>query len=327
MGDKSKIEWTDATWNAIRGCSRVSPGCENCYAERGAIRQINGLYSGLVKRDANGRPAWTGEVAFVPERLDDPIHWRRSRRIFVNSQSDLFHENLGAHHIAEIFAVMAIASQHSFQVLTKRAKRMQELVCDASFIAMVSEKVRARDFHGRAARMEWPLDNVWLGVSVEDAKRAEQRIPVLLDTPAAVRFLSMEPLLEAVDLTPWLEVWSTRKIGASELSWVIVGGESGPTARPFHVDWARSIVEACRKTGVACFVKQLGAVPVMEVREWYEVSQMPLLSERNDARALPGTVPLKLADWHGGEWDEWPACLADLKVREYPRGLEAPHGR
>lgn len=290
MGDQRKggISWTDETWNPIRGCSRVSPGCENCYAERAALRSE--AYSGLVVVGTNGKPRWTGEVKYVPELVDRPCFWRRPRRVFVNSMSDLFHENLPDEHIAEIFATMAICPRHTFQVLTKRAERMCELMAQAPFMGMVVEKVHARDHHALAENLHWPLQNVWLGVSVEDQKRAAERIPLLCATPAALRWLSCEPLLEEVSVMQEL---------ASGIppDWIVVGGESGPAARPFNVEWAYRLQKEAELLDVPFFMKQLGSKPV-----------------------FPGGLQMKLNDWHGKDPAEWPE---DLREQEFPMGEEA----
>jgi protein gp37 len=273
MGDKTAIEWTDATWNPLRGCSRVSEGCRNCYAERVAAR-FSGkgqAYEGLAVMKDTG-PHWTGEVRLVEEHLADPLRWKRPRRIFVNSMSDLFHESVPDEWIDRIFAVMAYAKQHTFQVLTKRPGRMAE------YFGFVTERRREgmRDFYrGLMAGMtsrdkpreapritKWPLPNVWLGVSVENQKTADERIPLLLRTPAAVRFVSAEPLLGPVDL--WeagMKINGRLNARTGErafLDWVIVGGESGSCSRPMHPDWARSLRDQCEAAGVAFFFKQWG---------------------------------------------------------------------
>ena len=194
MSDKTKIEWTDATWNPVTGCTMVSPGCDHCYAETIAHRFA-------------GTAAYPDGFAVTlrPERLDQPLRWRRPRRVFVNSMSDLFHKDVPDEYIACIWAVMALAPQHTFQVLTKRHGRMRSLLDDDGFIQRVWNEMDGflpRAKHPDESR--WPLPNVWLGVSVEDQQRADLRIPALLDTPAAVRFLSCEPLLRPVDLNACL---------------------------------------------------------------------------------------------------------------------------
>jgi protein gp37 len=203
----SEIEWTDETWNPTVGCSIVSPGCTHCYAMKQAERcEAMGMarYEGLTKR-VNGNVVWTGEVRLVESVLEKPLHWRAPRRVFVNSMSDLFHEGLTDEQIEHVFAVMAACPQHTFQVLTKRPERMQTWFArDTGWQHDVFRQ--AGDMARRLGRdpewpCVWPLPNVWLGVSVEDQRRADERIPLLLQAPAAVRFLSCEPLLGPVDLS------------------------------------------------------------------------------------------------------------------------------
>lgn len=293
------IEWTDATWNPVRGCSIVSEGCRNCYAMKQAHRfSGEGMpYEGLTELGPQG-PRWTGTIRLVPELLDAPLRWKTPRRIFVNSMSDLFHEDVPDEFIVSVFTVMAIAEKHTFQVLTKRPRRMLDLLSK-----WTSEDLYTawHDFTGEPPEVSaWPLPNVWLGVSVEDQKTADERIPILLQTPAAVRFVSAEPLLGPVDLQRSDElamVQCVRNGSTIErgIDWVIVGGESGPGARPCDVAWIRSIVEQCQAAAVPCFVKQLGSHPFDD-----------------------GTLPTErlLKSRKGGDPAEWPA---DLRVREMPR--------
>lgn len=277
MADRSKIEWTSAddgtpgaTWNAVRGCSRVSPGCGGpnhqggCYAEKIAAR-FSGLgqpFEGYAIRTKHGG-AWTGKVGAAPDDvLMQPLRWKRPRRIFVNSMSDLFHEDMPEEAIDRVFAVMALAPHHIFQVLTKRSSRMRDY-CGGLGTApgrvffqamqMTRGEPPMSSEVGRRIRA-WPLKNVWLGVSVEDPNRAEERIPDLLETPAAVRFLSCEPLLGPVRLDGWLRNKPSRTL----LDWIIAGGESGPRARPSHPDWFRALRDQCRNAGVPFFFKQWG---------------------------------------------------------------------
>jgi len=290
MSTKSKIEWTDATWNPVRGCSRVSEGCRNCYAERQALR-FSGRgepYYGLVTRGSDGKPHWTGKVDLFEHVLLQPLHWRGAaggsrkrlaglQRVFVNSMSDLFHEGLTDEQIDRVFAVMALCPQHTFQVLTKRAKRMREWVeawaefwrggdsgdhawrgamqdrWDAArrplweYFRRLGDMEREEQVGVRLASLHWPLPNVWLGVSVEDRTAWDERVRDLKATPAAVRFVSYEPALGALG-----------EVDLSGLDWVICGGESGPGARPMHPDWARAARDACQAAGVAFFFKQWG---------------------------------------------------------------------
>lgn len=250
MSASSKIEWTDATWNPVTGCDHVSAGCDNCYAERIATRF--------------GRP-FIGAVECHPERLDLPLHWRKPRRVFVNSVSDLFHPDVPDQFIADVFDVMAChgpIARHTFQVLTKRPQRMAALLN------------RWADEEGYVG-----APNVWLGVSVENQRYADLRIPYLLATPAAVRFLSVEPLLNAVSLTGWLNGgFGAVYPGAPDLDWVIVGGESGRGARPMDAAWARNLRDECVAAEVAFFFKQWGG-----------------LSAKANGRELDGRT-----------WDEYP---------------------
>lgn len=255
---KNGIEWTDETWNPLRGCSRVSEGCRHCYAE-GVARRFSGPglpYEGLIARGGQ----WNGQIKLVPELLDQPLRWRRPRRIFVNSMSDLFHENVPTEFIDQVFAVMAMADEHTFQVLTKRPERMRSYLSDEGLTRrLLSAAYRidqekwawlSADFHIVGCQV-LPLPNVWLGVSVEDQAAADERIPLLLQTPAAVRWISAEPLLGPVDL----EDYDTTQAG---IDWVVVGGESGREARPMHPDWARALRDQCAAAGVPFLFKQWG---------------------------------------------------------------------
>lgn len=272
MGDRSAIEWTDATWNPVRGCARVSTGCEHCYAERVAARfsGIGQPYAGLIHPHTHG---WNGKIKLVPEMLDQPLRWKRPRRIFVNSMSDLFHENVPDDFIDRVFAVMALAPQHMFQVLTKRPDRMRNYLFDPlrnTAIKMAAERLlgesddRGDDRASLRIIDAWPddfelpqlpLQNVWLGVSVENQATADERIPLLLHSPAAVHFLSCEPLLGPISLDAWPIYGPERE---QLLNWIIVGGESGVGARPMHPDWARSLRDQCAAARVPFFFKQWG---------------------------------------------------------------------
>jgi protein gp37 len=214
MGDNSAIEWTDATWNPVTGCTKVSPGCKHCYAERLAVRlQAMGV--------ANYRNGF--RVTLHPDQLLLPLRWTRPRRVFVNSMSDLFHEGVPQTFVSQVFSVMERASQHVFQILTKRAERLEAL----------------------APTLPWPA-NVWQGVSVENEDHV-WRIAHLQRVPASVRFLSLEPLLGPIE-----------GLSLEGISWVIVGGESGPKHRPIRVEWVRSLRDQCRAVGVPFFFKQWG---------------------------------------------------------------------
>jgi protein gp37 len=261
------IEWADATWNPVTGCDRVSAGCDNCYA-MALAKRLKAMGSPKYQRD--GDPAASGPgfgLTTHEAALAVPFGWARPRRVFVNSMSDLFHPRVPGEFIARVFAVMAMAKQHTFQVLTKRPARMRAFLTDqcrcgcghAPGAHLRSQMSWAGAPHsptyvdGVVARevgeRPWPLPNVWLGASVEDQRWAGVRVPALLGTPAAVRFVSCEPLLGPVDLSAWLELG---------LHWVIVGGESGPGARPTHPGWARGLRDQCLAAGVPFFFKQWG---------------------------------------------------------------------
>jgi protein gp37 len=307
LSDKSKIEWTDATWNPIRGCSRVSEGCRNCYAERIAAR-FSGPgqpYEGLAKivrhnyrgglptGELGSRASWTGEVRFAGfKTLEQPSRWKQPLRVFVNSMSDLFHEKVTEEMLCLIFAEMVVCPQHVFQVLTKRPERMREWMSFShgrgARIKLAGGWVRWHGANGKTYLDEkeiapWPLPNVWLGVSVEDQATADARIPLLLETPAAVRWVSYEPALGPVDFSRWLRNESERvtdaerraraegaahvpgKGSVGDIDWIVCGGESGPGARPMHPDWARSVRDQCAAAGVPFFFKQWG--------EWIDQNQ------------------------------------------------------
>lgn len=275
MADGTKIEWSDATWNIVTGCSVVSPGCTNCYAMHlaGTRLQHHPSRAGLTKQSKAG-PVWTGEVRLNEKWLTQPLRWKRPRMIFVCAHGDLFHESVPDAWIDRVFAVMALAPRHTFQVLTKRAKRMRRyfegepaqtrrsIVNNTCFA--ISQALGAKFTDEQCRVREWPLTNVWLGVSAERQKEADERIPHLLATPADLRFVSCEPLLGPIRLIN-IPIKNgpnrgegDRGFGVMQLDWVIVGGESGPDARPMHPDWARSLRDQCVSAGVAFFMKQMG---------------------------------------------------------------------
>lgn len=293
MAEHSAIEWTDSTWPVVQGCDPVSPGCTNCYAVPLLHRlshhpnpKISGPLAGVVERH-KGKLRFSGKVALRYDRMLWPLEWKEGRNIFVPSHGDLFHKDVPDEFIDQAFAVMALAHWHTFQVLTKRHERMRRYMSDLS--------QKRRDGRGAAVSainreqplelLRWPLPNVWLGVSAEDQQRADERIPALLATPAAVRFVSAEPLLSGIDfrrvarrqsetfhsVEKWLDAltgttteWDhTRAAGwggvaPAKLDWIIVGGESGRDARPMHPAWARSIRDQCAAAGVGFFFKQWG---------------------------------------------------------------------
>ena len=343
MSDNSAIEWTDASWNPVTGCTKVSPGCDHCYAETFAERW----------RGKPGHYFQNGfDITLRPDKLDLPLRWRKPRRIFVNSMSDLFHDKIPDEYIARVFAVMAVAHRHTFQVLTKRHGRMRSLLSNHdrwnillsqalnSLPGSVDAPMPPADFdradmwlRSREYRTDPlpPLANVWLGVSVENQHWANIRIPALLDTPAAVRWISAEPLLGPVDLRDCGGIDAIERdwIGSSAggmgaphplLGWVVCGGESGAGARPMHPDWARSLRDQCQTAGVPFLFKQRG--------EWTWTPQDTVA--RNFvgplgewSRTLPRTGrpdrwwPMWRVGKHragreldGATWDEYPAVTS-----------------
>lgn len=333
------ITWTNRTWNCIRGCSRVSSGCGDstgggCYAERQAYR-FSGKgqpYEGLVRMTPKG-PRWTGDVRFVEEHLIDPLRWSEPSMIFVNSMSDLFHERVTDQQVIDIFGIMVLAHWHKFQVLTKRPERMRDFMLggDHGIIEQFSrimsgggigpkQMFRALDRKRREkVALQWPPPNVWLGVSAEDQRTADERIPFLLDTPAAIRWLSAEPLLGPISLIyddpyPWVRNYlhGTRAMPDCDdpawdkrggLDWVVVGGESGPGARPMNIEWIRSIMAECKATSTPIFVKQLGSNAIGKITS---ASLEPVALNKNGW----------ICHSKGGEIAEFPK---DLQVREFPK--------
>lgn len=358
----TQISWTDDTWNPIRGCSRVSEGCRNCYAERVAAR-FSGPgqpYEGLAHRNGDviklgGHPAhdriahrgqWTGVVRLVPEHLADPLKWRKPRRIFVNSMSDLFHESLTNEQIAAVFGIMAACPQHIFQVLTKRAKRMREWFSWAAPMgrallgripypptprAMIEDAALSAlngvpGVYGIPRRQDsrWPLPNVELGTSVENQAAADQRVPDLIATEAAVHFVSCEPLIGEVDLdrprcedpnhgeaewgladdeaTPWCnECDAERSYGHwlhldGGIDWVIAGCESGPGARPCDVAWLRSLRDQCEAAGTAFFLKQATAATEIRPTGHVPATYDALRAGRGSKRKAGGVIELPYLD-------------------------------
>jgi protein gp37 len=267
MGDRSSIEWTEATWNPVTGCDRVSPGCDHCYALTLAAR-LKAMGSPKYQHDGDPRTSGPGfGVTLHPDELTAPRRWRRPRRVFVNSMSDLFHPKVPTEFITEVFAVMADTAQHSYQVLTKRPKRARSLLRDLNTP---------------------PLRNVWVGVSVEDDERTD-RVAVLRETSAAIRFLSCEPLLgplPSLDLTG--------------IGWVIVGGESGPEARPMREAWVTEIRDNCLDAGIPFFFKQWGGrTPKaggrrLVGRTWDEMPQ-PEAADGEEGAAVVGLLDRRQA--------------------------------
>jgi protein gp37 len=329
MSDYTSIEWTDASWVMVTGCDHVSPGCG--LARPGTddeeTGRIGGCYSAkLTSGRLKHRPEYeglavggrfTGEVRMLPDRLELPLKWRKPRKIFVCDMADLFHEKVDAGFIAQVWAVMAACPQHTFQVLTKRHARMRSLLSSTEFVRGVREALNAlldklyengkitQDIAEDIEAAPWPMQNVWCGVSAENQYWADRRIPALLSTPAAVRWVSAEPLLGPIDLG-WVNGIDTLRpdwVGGSGggsgaphplLDWIVTGGESGPKARPAHPDWFRSIRDQCTDAGVHYFHKQNGAwAPV--VPDTWENRRETDWQVRHDGYAWP------LAEPHGSE--------------------------
>lgn len=332
MGDKSKIEWTEASWNPLAGCSRVSSGCDHCYAIGQAVRiQAMGntdAYDGTTRKRKSGSHDWSGVIRLLPERLSRALRWKRPRRIFVNSMSDLFHPGVPPEYIDKVFAVMALAKQHTFQVLTKRPERMADYLTNSRVRHNIQDALFADDMYDGVymntlpedrTGARWPLPNVWLGTSVEDQQTANERIPHLLRCPAAVRWLSCEPLLGPVDLRDHFGycldcdalLFDHRRDDFSGyheepgIHWVVTGGESGPGARPMHPDWVRALRGACLDANVAFFFKQWGAwrpgvgdLSAFTRRERHEFEDgnwMVRAGKKQAGRTLDGRT-----------WDEYP---------------------
>lgn len=320
MGGESKIQWTDATWSPVRGCSMVSPGCTNCYAMTQAHRWPQ--FGRLTRPGPNGM-VWTGEVRTIDALMTLPLGWRTPRLVFVNSQSDTFHADVPTEFIDMMFAIMSVCRWHVFQVLTKRPERMLEYCSSTDTMGRIAAIV-ARLAHNLGSAYVTHVDdglpgfhlpNVWLGVSAEDQDRADERIPLLLNTPAAVRFVSCEPLLGPIDFNALSDACEnlnalsgrredpfgdvvTRRLG-SALDWVIVGGESGQRARSLDLAWIRAIVDQCAAAYVPVFVKQIGARP-------YDTHPNDPSRHRE----------LRPRDRKGGNPLEWPD---DLRVRQFPK--------
>lgn len=351
----TQISWCDETWEVTAGCSKISPGCTNCYAARLCATRLKHHLdcNGLTRIDAcsdwriPARYNWTGEVRLLPHNLDKPLHWRKPRRIFVDSRSDLFHEDVPDEYIDRVIAAIASSQPNQFLVLTKRAERMRDYMIGLSErgkraqeaymqtgrehfqkykerftegytlpepptpelravydSARIAEHGAAQGFRGRSYSggeyhwQQWPLSNLWLGVTAENQEQADARIPHLLATPAAVRFVSVEPMLGPVRLDmigvpeqcarhdgPWTLYWNaltgfratspySGSEGNAKLDWIICGGESGPGARPMHPDWARSLRDQCVAADVPFFLKQMAVdgklvhMPELDGRVW-----------------------------------------------------------
>ena len=308
----SKIEWTERTWNPVTGCDKISAGCKNCYAETMANR----LQAMGQANYANGF-----KVTLQPQMLDVPLKRKKPTMWFVNSMSDLFHKDIPFEFIDRVFGMMTLCPQHTFQILTKRADRLKEYmerIEDAPDLVGFAAAYWA-EFEDIPMYEEWPPKHIWLGVSVENQKAADERIPLLLETPAAIRFLSCEPLLGAVDLTDIRIVYPVvlnsltgghfniddepitengKPIFGNKIDWAIVGGESGPKPRFCQLEWIRSIVEQCRGANVPVFVKQLGSFVYYQNPE------------------NPRDHLIYKTKFKGGDINEFPK---DLQIREFPK--------
>lgn len=308
MARETGIAWTDATWPIVQGCDYESPGCTNCYAVPLIWRMqqhphpgVSGPIQGLVEKRGD-KLAWTGKVVVRHDRMDWPLKWKKPLKIFVPSHGDIFHPAVPFRDIAEIFFVMTgecsaePPPRHTYQILTKRPKIALEFFKWLDGVSDDEEPwlLGLRDFY----RYNGPPKYIWIGVSVEDQRRADERIPYLRQIPARVRFLSVEPMLEAIDL--WSARYSVPGRGivsafdwGKGVNWVIIGGESGAGARDFHIEWARALIRECLAADVAVFMKQLG--------RW----------AKHDGNVLP------LHARKGDDPKEWPA---DLRLQQFPKG-------
>lgn len=353
----SKIEWTQETWNPLIGCSKVSPGCKNCYAIQTAWIRLHNpkmaeRYAGVVEKTAAGNLNWTGKVNVANEAIDKPLRRKQPTMYFVNSMSDLFHEAVPFEVIDKIFAVMGRCQHHTFQVLTKRPVRMLEYYKSDPYqrILNASYSLDLPKGHSLGAGIDnpntpgaWGWKHVWLGVSVENQHTANERIPLILQVPAAVRFLSCEPLLGPVRLDHidadgaghkeycQIDALTGRHTDMArpcrdvkKIDWVIVGGESGKDARPVHPDWVRSLRDQCQKAGAAFFFKQWGQWAPIDM-PWWSGDPMPLAANeqwlnqqggsgfhggdiyrmRNIGKAKAGRI------LDGREWNEFPGKKAE----------------
>jgi protein gp37 len=301
----TNIEWADETINPIVGCSRISPGCEKCYAAKAAKSP---RLQQFPQYQAVGK--WDGTVEFVKSQLIKPLSWKKPKRIFVCSMADLFHANVPDEWIHQVMAVVALSPQHTFQILTKRPERMKEYFSqpnlwvkwyEAASVNLwdaVSEKFGGLiNLQQYFTLQPFPLPNLWLGTSTENQQMADKRIPILLQIPAAIRFLSCEPLLEEIDFR---QAGAIQKLISDsyewelvneDIQWIVAGGESGPQSRPCHIEWIESIVQQCQQSQTPVFVKQLGA------NAYYQGQRF------------------KTRDRKSGEIEEFPE---HLKVRQFP---------
>lgn len=358
---KTSIEWCDYSWPVVNGCRRASPGCEGCYAERLAATRLRHTerYRGLAVMRNHG-PQWTGLTRLIERELEMPLRLRKPSRIFVADMGDLFYDGVPDADIDRVWAVMLLAPHHTFQVLTKRPDRMRAYLSAPDLydrVLAAAEPIRRSKLGRRRRLSQIGISNpstfraswIWLGTSIEDQLRADERLPDLIQCPAAVRFVSCEPALGPIDLGAWLSYCEAlakhgilRREGGAHakcerhcgLSWVIVGGESGPRARPFDVDWARSIIRQCAAARVPCFVKQLGTNVRTRNDDNFTIEEDPPdpefpgwpghLEAENRIESNPNgyreehqgaPVRVRLRDRKGGDMNEW---RSDLRVREFP---------
>lgn len=325
----TKIEWTNESWNPIIGCDKISPGCKECYAEKMAGRLSNigstSYYINVVKHEMQsdnpnfiekGLPKWNGKTHFVKSALTKPLHWAKPQMIFVCSMGDLFHESVDIFTVAKIFAIMFLAKQHTFQVLTKRPERAKMYLRDKAFLDIYwkycnqlhNEFIKPLEselYNFSELMHEWPLSNVWFGTSTENQEQAEKRIPILLQIPAAIRFVSCEPLLGPIDLgdIAYNDIGGESHINSlycdipneddeqfngATLDWVIAGGESGPKAKPMHPNWIYSLLDQCTASKTPFFFKQWG--------EWKDGSNYP---KKNNIIVLNNG---EYSNWDNDEW-------------------------
>ena len=321
----SKIEWTEKTWNPLAGCKEISPGCANCYAATMAKRlEAMGQekYQGTTKTLPNGKVVWTGKISLLDEEDDQftaPLRRTKPTTYFVNSMSDLFHQDVPFEFVEKVFSVMHQTPHHTYQVLTKRPDRMA---------AFMNRPASEWTYSVMPISPSWPFSNVWLGTSVEDQQRADERIPYLLAVPAKVRFLSIEPMLGPINLMNHCfnckedkahSVWTCcagcdhPNHAADEIQWVIVGGESGHSARLMQIEWARSLRDQCQAVGVAFHFKQHGGwcafnqIPDESLQQ-VELDRLPMLSiGENSYHRIGKKIAGRQLD--GREWNELPGGM------------------
>jgi protein gp37 len=297
MGDRTRIEGSDASWNPTYGCSAVSRGCQHCYARRIAAHSAKPgqVYYGIAKYTPSGSPRWTGKLVHAREKIWEPLKWQDGRVIAVDTMSDLFHERMPDAWRDEAYGVMALCPQHTFQIVTKRPLVMERYFAAPDVWQRIEAQARRiyADWRGKRypsdGHLEGPLPNVWHGVSVESQRHAARRIPVLLRVPSYRHYVAAEPLLGPLNLSRWL---------AAGIGWVLVSGEGGPEARPCDVAWIRALVEQARQAGTPIFVKQLGTA-----------------TNVRGATHETGRAPLDTRTARASDMEEWPDAV---RVREMP---------